>query len=66
MTTDALYIRNDAGTSNKALVLMPRNTQVQCYGYYTAVGTIKWFYIQATVNGKKYTGFSSSVYLKKV
>ena len=66
VTTDALYIRNDAGTSNKALILMPRNTQVQCYGYYTAVGTIKWFYIQATVNGKKYTGFSSSKYLKKV
>lgn len=65
VTTDALYIRNDAGTSNKALVLMPRNTQVQCYGYCTKVGTINWLYIQATVNGIKYTGFSSSKYLKK-
>ena len=65
VTTDSLYMRNDAGTSNKALVLMPKGTKATCYGYYTTVGTIKWLYIQATVNGTKYTGFSSSKYLKK-
>ena len=65
ITTDSLYMRNDAGTSNKALVLMPKGTKATCYGYYTSVGTIKWLYIQATVNGTKYTGFSSSKYLKK-
>lgn len=64
-TTDSLYLRNDAGKSNKALTLMPKGTQAQCYGYYTSVGKTKWLYVQTTINGTKYTGFCSSVFLKK-
>lgn len=64
--TSDLYCRDDAGTKNKALCLIPKGTKVQCYGYYKLVGTSsKWLYIQFTLNGIEYTGFSSSKYLKK-
>lgn len=65
-TTDNLYLRNDAGTNKKALVLIPKGTKVQCYGYYNTFNGVKWYYIQTTVNGVKYTGFSHSGYLKRV
>lgn len=60
-----LYCRNDAGTNKKALCLIPNGTNVLCYGYYTTYNGTKWLYIQFTLNGVQYTGFSSSVYLKK-
>lgn len=61
-----LYLRNDAGTNKKALCKIPKDTSVMCYGYYTAVGNVKWLYITVTVDGVRYTGFSSSSYLKKM
>lgn len=64
-TTANLYMRNDAGTNKKALCRMPTGTVVNCYGYYSVANGVKWLYIEATVDGVKYTGFSSSVYLKK-
>lgn len=64
-TTADLYCRNDAGTNKKALCLIPKNTPVQCFGYYNVSGNSKWLYIQFTIDGVQYTGFSSSNYLKK-
>lgn len=64
-TTTALYLRNDAGTNKKALAKIPANTEVQCYGYYNVSDSVKWLYIQVTISGVKYTGFSHSGYLKK-
>lgn len=64
-TTANLYMRNGAGTNKKALVLIPKGTKVQCYGYYSVASNVKWLYIQVTLDGVKYTGFSSSEYLKK-
>lgn len=63
-TTANLYLRNDAGTNKKALCLIPKDTQVNCYGYYTDFNGTKWLYIQAVVNNILYTGFSSAKYLK--
>ena len=64
--TSDLYCRDDAGTKNKALCLIPKGTKVKCYGYYKMVGTSsKWLYIQFKLDGVEYTGFSSSKYLKK-
>ena len=40
-------------------------TTVRNYGYYNTVGGVKWLYIQVTLGGTTYTGFSSSQYLKK-
>ena len=65
MTTADLYMRNDAGTNMKALVVIPKNTEVKCYGYYNVSNGAKWYYIQVTIDGVQYTGFSHSGYLKR-
>lgn len=65
VTTADLYCRNDAGTNKKALCLIPKGTKVNNFGFYTTFNGIKWLLIQFTLNGVRYTGFSSSVYLKK-
>ncbi len=64
-TTANLYLRNDAGTNKKALVVIPKGTAVKCYGYYSVSGGVKWLYIQVKIDGVLYTGFSSCTYLKK-
>lgn len=64
-TTSDLNLRDDAGTDNKSLVVIPKGTKVQCFGYYSTSGS-KWYYIQCTVKGVKYTGFSSSSYLTRI
>lgn len=64
-TTTNLYCRNDAGTNKKALCKIPAGTIVQCYGYYNLYNNTRWYYIQFTIDGVQYTGFSSSNYLKK-
>ena len=61
MTASALNIRAGAGTGKKSLGTIPNGKTVQCYGYYTKVGSVKWLYV--TYNG--ITGFCSSQYLKK-
>lgn len=65
-TITDLHCRNGSSTSDKSLIVMPKGTKVQCYGYYNldAKGA-KWLYIQFTLNGVQYTGFSHSSYLKK-
>lgn len=65
-TTANLNLRNGAGVDNKSLVVIPEDTKVQCYGYYSIVNNTKWYYIQCTVKGVVYTGFSSRSYLKRV
>lgn len=62
-TTTNLYCRNDAGSNKKALCLIPAGVKVKCYGYYSAFNGVKWLYIQFTMDGVQYTGFSSSEYL---
>lgn len=64
-TTANLYCRNDSGSNKKALCLIPKGTKVRCYGYYTTYKGTKWLYIQFSMDGVQYTGFSSSEYLKK-
>lgn len=61
----ALYMRHGAGKNKRAMVLIPEGTKVQNYGYYTSYNGTKWLYIQVTLNGVQYTGFSSKTYLKK-
>lgn len=65
-TTANLYCRNDAGTNKKALCKIPKGKKVQNYGYYNLSNEVRWLYIQFTLNGVQYTGFSSSKYLTKV
>lgn len=65
-TTANLYCRNDAGTNKKALCRIPNGAKVKNYGYYTTSNGIKWLYIQVTIDGIQYTGFSSVNYLRKI
>ena len=64
-TAANLKCRDGAGTNHKILCAMPLGTKVQCYGYYSLVGSSKWLYIQFTLDGVQYTGFASANYLKK-
>lgn len=66
ITTDDLNCRNDAGVNNESLCIIPKGTKVKCYGYYSVASDgRKWLLIQFTLDGTKYTGFSSSKFLKK-
>lgn len=65
-TTANLYMRYGAGTNKKSMVVIPNGTKVKCYGYYSVSNGVKWLYIQVTIDGVQYTGFSSSAYLKRV
>lgn len=65
VTASGLHLRNGAGITKRSLVVLPKGTVVKNYGYYTEVLGTKWLYIQVTLNGVQYTGFSSSKYLKK-
>lgn len=65
VTTANLYMRDGAGTNKKALVKIPKGTKVQNFGYYSVANGVKWLYIQVSIGGIKYTGFSSSVYLRR-
>lgn len=59
--TDPLMLRSGAGESKSVIAKMPKGAKVQCYGYYTAVSGVKWYYV--IYRGE--TGFASSNYLKK-
>ena len=65
-TTANLNMRAGAGTSKAILVVIPRGGSVDCYGYYTSVDGVKWYYVTYKDNkGVRYNGFVSSKYLKK-
>ena len=65
-TTANLNMRHGAGTTKKVLTVIPKNTIVRNYGFYTEAQGTKWLYVQATINGTTYTGFCSSKYLDKI
>ena len=60
-TTANLNMRAGAGTSKKILTIIPKDGKVTCYGYYTSVNGVKWYYVMY----KTFSGFVSSKYLKK-
>lgn len=65
-TIDNLNLRSGAGTSKSILTVIPKGGKVTCYGYYTTVSGVKWYYVvYKNMNGKEYTGFVSSKWLKK-
>lgn len=65
-TTDALKLRDGAGTNKKLLVKMPKGAKVTNYGYYSNVGNVKWFYVEYVCGDMQYTGFCCSTYLARV
>ena len=65
VTTGNLNMRDDAGSTNKSLVVIPKGTEVKCYGYYSLSKGVNWLYVQVTIDKVQYTGFCSKSYLKK-
>lgn len=61
-----LNIRFGAGTLKNVIVVIPKDTEVRCYGYYTKTLGTNWLYVQFTYNNVEYTGFASSKYLVKI
>ena len=57
----ALNIRAGAGTGKAFLGTISRGEFVQCYGYYTQAGNVKWLYVQYN----DIIGYCSSEYLQK-
>lgn len=65
-TIAGLNIRSGAGTSKTILTVIPKGGKVTCYGYYTTVKGVKWYYVTyKNAAGTKYLGFVSSKYLSK-
>lgn len=62
---DGLNLRLGAGIDFESILLMPKGTKISNYGFYNAVGSVKWLYVQCVINGKKYLGYCSINYLKK-
>lgn len=61
VTATALNLRKGAGTSKAIICLIPKGASVKCFGYFTVVKNVKWYYISYN----SYVGFVSSEYLKK-
>lgn len=59
--TSDLNLRSGAGTNKPIQCVIPKGGSVICYGYYTSVNGVKWYYVAY----KTYTGFVSSEYLTK-
>lgn len=66
VTAASLNVRNNAGTAAAKMVAIPKDTEVQNYGYYSEYQGVKWLYIQFRYKDVLYTGFASSKYLKKI
>lgn len=64
--SDGLHVRDDGNAESESLAYLPLGTKVHCYGFYNMTNGVKWLYIQVTFGGVKYTGFSSSEFLKKL
>lgn len=64
-TTADLNIRAGAGTDKPSMVVIPKGTAVQNYGYYTNVRGVKWLYVQFAYGNVTYTGFGCGTYLRK-
>lgn len=61
-TTANLNLRAGAGISKPVLLTIKKGKKVACYGYYTALSSGIWYFVQYG----KYTGFVSQKYLTKV
>lgn len=60
-----LHMRNGAGTNNSSMLVFPKGTKVNCYGYFSKdTARVVWLYCQVTMKNVTYTGFMCSQYLK--
>lgn len=65
-TTTKVNVRYGAGVTKGIICTLPKNTLVKCYGYYTKVLGVDWYYIQFTLNNNNVVGFICSKYIEKI
>lgn len=58
-----INVRAGAGTNKAKLTMIPKGTQVRCYGYYNMVGNVKWLLVTFTYKNVKYSGYCHGNYL---
>lgn len=61
VTADLLNMRAGAGTDKKVLKVLKKGTRLECYGYYTKVGSTVWLYVK---DPDAVCGFVSKNYVK--
>lgn len=66
ITNTEVNVRYGAGITKAKICTLPKNTLVKCYGYYTKVLGVDWYYIQFSLNNKNIVGFICSKYIEKV
>ncbi len=54
-----------AGEENTSFLELHEDSEIYCYGYYTGVDGMKWYYVQCSQDGNVITGFCSSGNLKQ-
>lgn len=55
------HLRTGAGTDKTSIMVLPENTSVRNYGYYTK----DWYLVAVVINGKQYTGYVNKAGLSR-
>lgn len=61
VTADALNLRAGAGTDKKVLKVLKKGARLECYGYYSKVGSTVWLFVKDAAGVR---GFVSKQYVK--
>lgn len=64
-TVSGAQLCASAGAENTSFLALDGDTEIYCYGYYTGVDGMKWYYVQCSQDGNVITGFCSSENLKQ-
>lgn len=65
VSAKSVNVRKGAGVSYEVLTVSKRDAVVTCDGHYADIGNVKWLHISVQKAGKAYSGWMSSVYLKR-
>lgn len=65
ITTAPLNLRTGPGTAYPSITVIPKGNEVRCYGYYSVIQNVPWYYVQYSTKVQAWIGFCSSEYLKQ-
>lgn len=63
--TANLNLRCGAGTDKHIILVIPKGSEIKCYGYYTKLSQADWLYVQFIDKNLQYSGFVYSKYVIK-
>ena len=65
-TTDYVNLRTGGSTDYHVITTIPKNTVVECYGYYHLEKETVWLYVLVRTETKNMLGFMCSTYLERI